>query len=167
MPANVPEFGLEQVAHQSEINAAATILATLAFLKKRQIAGSDWVNFMGATFAASWQAIRAAGPPKALELIALDMVSIGAKIATFTVDAENSQGEAVFENWPDPTLLAAFDLSVPEAFEFMQIFAHLANYIGLGYSAELEPKENEVGVPDTTWLTESVRWQIKVKVWQE
>ncbi len=167
MPTNVPKFGLEQVAHQSEINAAATILATLAFLKARQIAGSEWVSFVGATFAASWQSIRAAGPPKALELIALDMVSIGASIVTFTVDAENSQGEAVFENWPDPALLAAFGLSVLEAFEFMQIFAHLAKHIGLGYSAELELKENEVGVPDTTWPTESERWQIKVKVWQE
>jgi len=167
LPTTIPQFGLEQVAHQSEINATATILATLAFLKQRQIAGSDWISFMGATFAASWQPIQDDGPQKALELIALDMVSIGAKIVAFSVNIENSQAEAVFENWPDPALLAMFNLSVPEAFDFMQIFASLAKHIGLGYIAKLELKENKTGLFDTTLPTGSEGWQVRVRVWKE
>ncbi len=157
------EFSLETVAKQSEMNAVATILAVLAYLKQKNLAGADWVAFMGMTFGASWEPIRGAGPARALELVALDMRSVGAEILNVSQDADRS-AEAVFGNWPDPALLAAFDLSESEAAEFMEVFAFLAAHIGLGFSARLEPaKLKNTQAKGTSPVTSS---EIKVKLWQ-
>ena len=159
----IPEFGSAQLTRQAGLNASATILSILAFLKGRDLPPSEWISFIGTTFAASWDSIRHLGPQKALELVVLDMCSIGATIVSLESDPATGQAQAVFKGWPDPALLAPFGLSVAEAFAFMDIFSFLAAPIGLGYQARLLPSISALDANGNPLSTAEVL--IEVRLW--
>lgn len=138
----LPNFSSEQLARQAGLNATATILSIFAFLKKHELSPRDWVRFIGLTFAASWEPVREQGARKAMELVALDMCSIGARLVSLDSDGQDQQAEAVFENWPDAALLKPFNLTPDESLEFMEIFAILANYIDLNFEASYIKADN-------------------------
>lgn len=128
-------FNSEQLARQAGLNATATILSIFAFLKEREIAGSDWVKFIGQTFAVSWEPIRGQGAKQAMELVALDMCSIGARLISLSADEQDQQAEAVFGGWPDVALLRPFNLTLLESLSFLEIFSFLAAHINLNFKA--------------------------------
>jgi hypothetical protein len=149
------DFRPKQIIRQSQLNLTATILSIFAFLKTQNIASQAWISFIANTFASSWEPLRGLELEKPLAAVALDMVSLGGRVVSSTVDNTNQTAEASFEGWPNPDLLKAFNLSETEAFIFMEIFRPLAAHIGLGYRAEIE--NNSAGLPP----------HLKVKLWKE
>lgn len=130
MPESVTyPFTQQRIEEQARANVNALILGSLAYAKAQGQGARHWATFMGQAFAPGWTSTT---PRQAATLLALNCASAGMPIISVTGD--ETRGEAVTGDWPDPDDLAFFGLSQAEADEFWDIFAPIAQSLGLSFA---------------------------------
>ena len=132
-PVTYP-FTQQRIEEQTRSNLNALILGSLAYARAQGRDGRHWANFMGQAFAPTWNS--AATPQQAATSLALNCASAGMRIVSAT--GGEARGEAVTGDWPNAGDLAFFGLSQADADEFWDIFAPIAQSLGLIYAWKRE-----------------------------
>lgn len=128
MPEQVTyPFTQQRIEEQARDNVNALILGSLAYARAQGRNGRHWATFMGQAFAPGWNA--AATPRQAATWLALNCASTGMRVVS--VSGDETRGEAVTSDWPDADHLAFFGLSQAEADEFWDVFAPIAESLGM------------------------------------
>ncbi len=128
-PVTYP-FTQQRIEEQTRSNLNALILGSLAYARAQGRDGRHWANFMGQAFAPTWNS--AATPQQAATSLALNCASAGVRIVSVTGD--ETRGETVTSDWPDPEALAFFGLSQAEADAFWDIFTPIAESLGMRFA---------------------------------
>lgn len=123
-------FTQQSIEEQARGNVNALILGSLAYARAQGHDGHHWATFMGHAFVPSWTSVTSAH--QAATSLALNCASAGMRIVSVTGD--EARGEAVTGDWPDADNLAFFGLSQADADEFWDIFAPIAQSLGLIYA---------------------------------
>ena len=122
-------FTQQRIEEQARGNVTALILGSLAYAKAQGHDGRHWATFMGQAFAPTWTSTTT--PQQAATSLALNCASAGMRVLSVTGD--ETRGEAVTGDWPDAGDLAFFGLSQADADEFWDIFAPIAQSLGIRY----------------------------------
>ncbi len=125
-------FSAEHLAEQAQGNVTAFILTTLAYLKDRHLSPDDYVTYVGQRFAASWDELQGRPVTEITRMAALNVVSAGAVLHALSGD--DTQAEAVVTGWPSEEWCAAVGLTLDDLDPFWNIYAPIADYLGLAYS---------------------------------
>ena len=128
-PVTYP-FTQQRIEVQTRSNLNALILGTLACAKAQGHGGRHWATYMGQAFAPTWSGVTT--PQQAATSLALNCASVGMRIVS--VGGGETRGEAITSDWPDAEALALFGLSRAEADEFWDIFAPIAQSLGMRFA---------------------------------
>lgn len=128
-PVTYP-FTQQRIDERAQGNVTALILGSLAYAKAQGRDGRHWATFMGQAFAPTWNSV--ATPQQAATSLALNCASAGMRIVS--VNGDESRGEAVTGDWPEAEALSLFGLSQAEADEFWDIFAPIAQSLGMRFA---------------------------------
>ena len=128
-PVTYP-FTQQRIDEQARGNVTALILGSLKYAKAQGQSARHWANFMGQAFAPTWTGVTT--PQQAATSLALNCASTGMQIISVTGD--ETHGETITGNWPDPDELAFFGLTQADADAFWDIFAPIAQSLGLTYA---------------------------------
>jgi hypothetical protein len=126
-------FTADEINAQAQGNVAVFPLVTLAYLRERGLDPDDWVTFVGAAFAPTWDELRDADALTVARMAALNLASAGARIVDLTGGADRA--EAVLIGWPDEEALAFFGLTPAEADRFLGVFGPVAAHLDLRFAA--------------------------------
>src|SRR5215212_10650092 len=72
------EFTTDELLSHAQGNATAFALATIAYLKERDLAVDDYIRFFGRKFAPGWEELRTEPALAVARTAALNAVSVGA-----------------------------------------------------------------------------------------
>jgi hypothetical protein len=125
-------FTAEEVCAQARGNGAALLLALVAAAHER---GEDLVaaaRVVGRWFAPSWDELRGAGALAVTRMASLNLVTAGADLRALAGDARRA--EATLTGWPAESDLTVFGLSKEDADAAWQLYAPIANHLGLCYA---------------------------------
>ncbi|HEX8996257.1 MAG TPA: hypothetical protein VF812_09525 [Ktedonobacterales bacterium] len=125
---SAPAFTEDELRRQAQGNAMATLLTTIAFLKRGGGSVTDWTRFVAEQFAPSW---REAAEWDAMQLArawALNWVSVGARAESVEGDARRA--EVVVTNWPADQDLKELDLTRDDIDQFIGICVPLTESVG-------------------------------------
>lgn len=121
---------LEELLDHAEENLTAVILATAAFAKERGFPFSDWVNYVGASVAPTWDGSVATSPLDLARLASLNVIASGGHVYELAGD------DAVAElrcTWPDAEDLEYFGLSREDVDPFFDAYLPITEQMGLAY----------------------------------
>ena len=76
--ASNTDFTTEELFSQAKGNATAFVLTTIAYLKERDLAVEDFVEFFGRQFAPGWDELRTEPVAAVAQTVARNAVSVGA-----------------------------------------------------------------------------------------
>lgn len=130
----VPGFTDEEILEQAQGNATATGLALFRYAREQGNSPKSAARWLGAIFAPRWEEVRGQGARQAAHWAALNSVSLGAKMRELVGDER--QASATVTGWPGDDVLGFFGLSLDEADATFDVFASVAEYVGLQYSWE-------------------------------
>ena len=132
-PAAAPAaaFPPEQVTRQAQLNAAAGLLAGLAYAKQQGRRLEEFVAFAGRQFVAVWGDLPDTGAATAARAAALQMAALGAPLHALGGDA--GRAEAVIGPWPPKELAGFAGLSAAECDAVYGLFSLLATRLGLRF----------------------------------
>jgi hypothetical protein len=126
---------LEELLDHAEENLTAVILATAAFAKERGFAFSDWVNYVSASVAPTWDDTVASGPMDLARLAALNFIASGGHV--HALDGDDTA--AVLNcTWPEAEDLEYFGLSRSDMDPFFNAYQPIAEQMGLNFQPQRE-----------------------------
>ena len=122
-------FTAEEVCEQAKGNTGAMLLALLAYARDQGQSPADAARFVGRLFAPSWDEVLGQEALVAARWAALNLASGGAEVRRLAGDGDRA--EAVVAGWPTADDLAFFGLSREEADAAHEVFAPIAEPLGL------------------------------------
>ncbi len=125
------QFTPEQLLDQARGNATALTLATVAFFKMQGLALEQLVNFMGTQLARGWETMRGQGAISTMNFVALNMVSVGAKLES--LNGDETHATAIISNWPPRQWLDYFGLTTKDVDAWADLFKPIAASLDLHY----------------------------------
>lgn len=125
-------FTSEQLMNQAQGNATAIGLATVAYLRDNNLNVNEYSLSVGQRFAPGWAGMQDRGARNIAQAAALNMVSVGGTLESFSGD--DSRAEAVISGWPEADLLAFFGLDYADFESFWNVFQPIADSLGVQYS---------------------------------
>ena len=128
------DFPAEEILEQARGNATAAGLALFRYAREHGNSPVSAARWLGTLFAPGWEDVRGHGARQAAHWAALSSVSLGATMHELVGDER--QASATVTGWPGNEVLAFFGLSQEEADSTFDVFATVAEYIGLEYSWE-------------------------------
>ena len=134
--AQETEFSPDEVRERAAQNLTGTVLGTIVFLRERGIPAEEWSRFLGRRFTDGWERLRGQGARAAIDQMALNFVSTGARIESLTGD--EAQSEVVASGWPPREFLDLMGVSQEEAHAFMHAARPIADYLGLRADWQVE-----------------------------
>ncbi|MEA2594038.1 MAG: hypothetical protein QOF01_507 [Thermomicrobiales bacterium] len=114
----------EELLEQSQSNAQATIIATIAFLTERKLSVGDWTASLGRTFGFAWDDPSPWEAGEFLDAMLTNFRSLGATV--LTSDLGTDRAEATTTGFPDPELCALFGVDPALVTAFNDVPAALA-----------------------------------------
>ena len=126
------EFTSEELYEQAQGNVTAFILTTIAYFKESGQKPDEWITFVGDRFAPGWQSLKDQGAKAALQALALNFLSGGAHLQSFSGDETGA--EAVLVDWPPTDILEMLGLNQHDVDAFYEIFKPIATLLGLSYT---------------------------------
>lgn len=126
------EFTSEELYEQAQGNVTAFILTTIAYFKESGQKPDEWITFVGDRFAPGWQSLEDQGAKAAMQALALNFLSGGAHLQSFSGD--ETRAEAVMIDWPPTDILEMLGLSQHDVDAFYEIFKPIATLLGLSYT---------------------------------
>jgi hypothetical protein len=102
------EDSTEDLLEQSQSNAQATIIATVAFLSQRAIPIADWTESLGATFGIAWDEPEPWEAGEFLDAMLTNFRSLGATVVD--ADLAPDHAEATTTGFPDLELCSLFNV---------------------------------------------------------
>jgi len=121
-------FTDEEVFSQAKGNAAGAVYALIAYAKECGRSPADVASFVGSKFAPSWENEQGQGASRILRYMALNLVSCGAEVRSFSGD--DIRAEARISGFPSEGDAAAFGVSQGEADRFYDVFGPIAKHVG-------------------------------------
>ena len=97
--ASNTDFTTEELFSQAKGNATAFVLTTIAYLKERDLAVEDFVEFFGRQFAPGWDELRTEPVAAVAQTVARNAVSVGCTLGSLSGD--EARAEVHFTGWPD------------------------------------------------------------------
>lgn len=102
------EDSTEELLEQSQSNAQATIIATVAFLSQRAIPIADWTESLGTTFGIAWDEPEPWEAGEFLDAMLTNFRSLGATVVD--AELESDHAEATTTGFPDLDLCSLFNV---------------------------------------------------------
>lgn len=130
-------FAPEQISQLAQTNARGVSLAAVAYLQQHGLPARPFFEFLGQQFTALWPEHLAAD--QAAEAIALNMVSVGARLVSLVGDS--AQAEIVLEGWPGFLGSELFELADEEADQALAVFAPIAEHMGFEFNWRREGQQ--------------------------
>jgi len=130
------EFTTEELLSYARGNATAFALATIAYLKERDLAVDDYVRFFGRKFAPGWEELRTESALAVARTAALNAVSVGGELRSLSGDEERA--EVLIEGWPDEEISGVLGLERSEGEAMWDSFEPIMEHLDIGYSWQRE-----------------------------
>ena len=130
------EFTTEELLSYAQGNATAFALATIAYLKERDLAVDDYVRFFGRKFAPGWEELRTEPALAVARTAALNAVSVGGELRSLSGDEERA--EVLIEGWPDEEISGVLGLERSEGEAMWDSFEPIMEHLDIGYSWQRE-----------------------------
>lgn len=130
-------FAPEQISLLAQTNARGVTLAAAAYLQQQGLPAQPFFEFLGRQFTAFWPEHLAAD--EAAEAIALNMVSVGARLVSLVGDT--AQAEIVLEGWPGFLASDLFALTDEETDQALAVFGPIAEHMGFEFSWRREGQQ--------------------------
>jgi len=130
------EFTTEELLSYARGNATAFALATIAYLKERDLAVDDYVRFFGRKFAPGWEELRTEPALAVARTAALNAVSVGGELRSLSGDEERA--EVLIEGWPDEEISGVLGLERSEGEAMWDSFEPIMEHLDIGYSWQRE-----------------------------
>jgi hypothetical protein len=137
MLAHHMTFEAEEVAHASRENALWWVVETLRYLRTQALPVEDWVRFVGQEFAPSWEGFRGKELAALGREVALNIVSSGGRIESFTEQTEGVETVEIVAWWPTEEDLQRAKLIREEFGPLYAIFDPIAAHIGIACEHEV------------------------------
>lgn len=125
---SVPDFSQSDLLQQAQGNAMATLLGTMAYLKRGGGSLPDWARFLGEQFAPSWSEATGWDATRLAQTWALNFVSVGATVQSLEGDAKRA--DVVVTNWPAQADLESLDLTREDVDPFLAICQPIMAFVG-------------------------------------
>jgi hypothetical protein len=132
--ANEMEFTAEELLSQAQGNATGLALASIAYAKAHDLAVEEYVTFVGRLFAPGWEEQRGAPVREVARTAALNFVSVGARLGSFSGDDERA--EALVTGWPEEAQLSELGLTRADSEPFWDIYEPIMEHLGIRYAWE-------------------------------
>jgi len=129
--ANGMEFTAEELLSQAQGNATGLALASVAYVKAHDLAVEEYVAFVGGLFAPGWEEQRGASVREVARTAALNFVSVGARLDSFSGDDERAQ--ALVTGWPEEEQLSELGLTRADSEPFWDIYEPIMEHLGIRY----------------------------------
>lgn len=125
------EFTTQEICEHAQGNAAALILATIAYFNEQGGDATAWMANVGKRFALAWETSKQLGARGAIDGIALNVVAFGGKLQH--LEGDIASAKATFTDWPLAEDLHYFGVTLAEADTFWTIFQTIADHLNLHY----------------------------------
>ncbi len=125
------EFTTQEIAEHAQGNAAALILATIAYFNEQGGDATAWMADVGKRFALAWETSKQLGARGAMDGIALNVVAFGGILQH--LEGDIASAKATFTNWPVAEDLHYFGITLADADTFWTIFQTIADHLDLHY----------------------------------
>ncbi len=124
-------FTPAEIAQQNQGNVTAFILTSIAFQHAHGASAEEYVQFVGQKFAPGWEDLKHQPPVEVARAATRNFVACGAVLQRFTAD--ENRADVVLIGWPAEEDLIFFGLTRATVAPFYNIFAPIADYLGLHY----------------------------------
>ncbi len=124
-------FTAEQIANQAIENASSLSLAMTAYAKEHSLSADEMWKFVGRKFAPGWEGERGSPVSEVAKWFALNWVSLGAELRSFSGD--DVQAQIVTAGWPSAESLEEFGLTREDTDATWVTPAPIAEYLDLAY----------------------------------
>ncbi|MFN2291431.1 MAG: hypothetical protein ACK2UC_09605 [Anaerolineae bacterium] len=125
------EFNKDELLEQAKANAQALSLVATAYFKAKGLSVDDFWSYVGKEFTLGWEPLQGKGAREAMQVFALNMVSVGGTLESLSGDA--TRAEAIITDWPSPDLLQAFGVSRADSDHMFAVFQPIADLLELRY----------------------------------
>jgi len=126
----------EELLEQAQGNAQAALIATVAFLRSREVSVNDWAAALGASFALEWGEPEPWAPDEFLDAMLTNYRSLGATVTR--ADLGRERAEAEITGFPDPDQCAHFGAPVADVARFHDTAVAIAAARGLRWTWSLD-----------------------------
>jgi hypothetical protein len=126
------EYSDAELLEQARGNAQALILATIAFLEKREIPAEEWAKAIGETFSRGWGEPRPWDAGEFLDAMLTNLRTLGAQAVSVELGVDRA--EATTTGFPDPELCALLGVTPGRAAAFHAAAEAIATPRGLRWS---------------------------------
>jgi hypothetical protein len=130
------EFTTQEIAEHAQGNAAALILATIAYFNEQGGDAAAWMADVGKRFALAWETSKQLGARGAMDGIALNVVAFGGTLQH--LEGDIASAKATFAHWPISEDLHYFGITLAEADTFWTIFQTITEHLDLHYEWQRE-----------------------------
>ena len=129
------EFTPEEINDQGRENAEGLWLTTVAYFVEKGSGLEDWVDYVGASYAPGWEALKGKSPFEVLRIAALNWVSCGARLISSSGDGQRAEAIMEFPQYdPQESLMIGYQ----DAHTVNRVFIHIARYVGLNFEYHSE-----------------------------
>jgi hypothetical protein len=125
----------DELLEQSQANAQAAIIATVAFLRDEGLSIEHWAHALGGTFALGWDDPRPWDAGEFLDAMLTNFRSIGATVISSQIGDDIA--EADIRDFPDLELCALFGVDPQQVALFNNATAVIASQRGLTWEWQL------------------------------
>lgn len=125
---SAPMFSAEELQQQSQGNANAFFLTTIAYLTRTGGSVASWAHFTGELFAPSWREATSADASQLARIWALNFASVGATVEALEGDGRSAT--VAFSNWPSDEDLRDMNLNREDVDPFFDIGNAIMAFVG-------------------------------------
>jgi len=138
------EFTTEELLSGARGNATAFVLATIAYLRERDLDVEDFVTFFGRQFAPGWDELRTGPVAAVAQTVARNAVSVGCTLGS--ISGDETHAEILITGWPEAEELSSVLGLEPNAGDAMwDSFYPIMEHLGIRYAWRRED--------GTVWLS--------------
>lgn len=130
------DYSGDELLEQAQGNAQAALIATVAFLRAREIAVEEWAAALGVSFALEWGEPEPWAPDEFLDAMLTNYRSLGATVSR--ADLGQERAEAEITGFPDPEQCERFGVAVAEVARFHDTAVAIAQERGLRWTWSLD-----------------------------
>jgi len=129
------EFTPEEINDQGCKNAEGLWLTTVAYFVENGSGLEDWVDYVGANYAPTWETLKGKSPSEVLRRAALNWVSCGARLISSSGDEQRAEAVMEFPQY-DPE--EDFKIGYQDAHIINRVFIPIGRHVGLHFEYHSE-----------------------------
>ncbi|MGH3148712.1 MAG: hypothetical protein ACRDTR_23270 [Rubrobacter sp.] len=126
------EFTSEEILSQAQGNATGLALASIAYMKERNLAADEYIAFVGSRFASGWEDLRGQPVREIARMAALNFVSVGGTLLSLSGD--EARAEVLITGWPAKESLDELELTQRDSEPMWNILGPIMEHLGIRYA---------------------------------